>query len=456
MSMRTIPAELLHHCAEYLDVATLKNFRLASRATSVIGVEYLFHTVVLNFNAESTERFGNVLESVTLRPLVKKIIINGAEGNCEKEWDENYNQIDTPWSLAIPKIAQLPSVCEVEMKFDDECDFDEDDYGGYKQSYDYRVYYQKLFFAAVAESQNVDSLTIDGLQDRATDNFGSEETCAKVLGKTKKLALMIVSGSTEPSGQPDYSSLRSCISWRVPLFWLEPTQAHLTHLTLSVDDEWGVLPFMDVQTIHFPNLKSLALGNYTVAHEMQVNWILRHGATLEELTLSNCAIIYAFYNFANYDFWEDFVELRLIDLRWSDVFAMFKEKLQKLKHFRMANEPSRPTDYMISIQHRLPAMIQTERYKGYKDGGCPTPWMNDISAWADDYPELEGITPPGEEQDAKDQEALDMLLREIGKSEREIERMKILELRWVEGRGDNYYEREEREGDVDYEEEEVE
>lgn len=68
--------------------------------------------------------------------------------------------------------------------------------------------------------------------------------------------------------------------------------ATLEHLTLYSDRPLGLCPALDLSAVHFPRLKSLALGNYTFCHDDQLDWILAHGATLRELYLDNCLIIH--------------------------------------------------------------------------------------------------------------------------------------------------------------------
>lgn len=44
--------------------------------------------------------------------------------------------------------------------------------------------------------------------------------------------------------------------------------------------------------MHFPRLKTLALGNYTFTHDWQLDWLATHSATLEELYLDDCIVVY--------------------------------------------------------------------------------------------------------------------------------------------------------------------
>ena len=71
--------------------------------------------------------------------------------------------------------------------------------------------------------------------------------------------------------------------------WLRPVHEHLTHLTLFVDTYWGWAPaFPAARSLHLAKLKYLALGNFTFAHDWQVDWILAHGSSLKTLIMDDC------------------------------------------------------------------------------------------------------------------------------------------------------------------------
>lgn len=50
---------------------------------------------------------------------------------------------------------------------------------------------------------------------------------------------------------------------------------------------------MQLRNIHLPSLVSLALGNFSVYHDWQVDWITSRGEDLEELILNDACIVYA-------------------------------------------------------------------------------------------------------------------------------------------------------------------
>lgn len=55
---------------------------------------------------------------------------------------------------------------------------------------------------------------------------------------------------------------------------------------------FGFAPKLDLRGVHFPRLKTLALGNYTFTHDWQLDWLGTHRETLEELYLDDCIVVY--------------------------------------------------------------------------------------------------------------------------------------------------------------------
>lgn len=129
--------------------------------------------------------------------------------------------------------------------------------------------------------------------------------------------------------------------------WLFPMQSQLTHLTIHVDTYWGVYPRWQPINLHFPYLKSLAFGQWTIAFDWQIDFITSHGQTLEQLILSNCPILHVLSmtqkQISNQ--WRRRIgvttpgkppaETIFCRLRWHTVLPELRTKLTKLKHFAM-------------------------------------------------------------------------------------------------------------------------
>jgi len=99
-----------------------------------------------------------------------------------------------------------------------------------------------------------------------------------------------------------------------------------------------------------PNLKVLALGHFTFAHQDHLNWILGHGNTLKKLYLDDCSILYAAKVYRPMDS-DGFPSKEVMthprdisppvqwtyDKRWSFYLAEFETGLPKLKVFSMGH-----------------------------------------------------------------------------------------------------------------------
>jgi hypothetical protein len=140
---------------------------------------------------------------------------------------------------------------------------------------------------------------------------------------------------------------------------------------------WGIYPFFDIRGLCFSDLKSLVLGNFTIAHDWQIDWIISHGETLEELILDDCPIVYAL-SLGDYDAedndWERY-STKLVETRWSSVFPLFQQRLKTLRHFAIGHGPW--SDRMFECRYDLLARIEPSRYVSYEHGQGPTPWNED-------------------------------------------------------------------------------
>ncbi|KAJ4302667.1 hypothetical protein N0V90_001556 [Kalmusia sp. IMI 367209] len=445
----SLPIELQYQCVQYFDIETLKQFRLASRKASLIGKEYLFDTVVLTFDESSAESFNHVLEDDALRAIVKKVIVDDTEGNMENEFlndeydeeEEAYVHQATPWSNAISKMAQFPNLRDAEIWFCEEC-VDTDFTGECLQDPEYRELYQNRFFEALKDAQGVQSLTLKNMQDMIVTTTGSEEAIEAVRGRLKRFAILVATEDCDaaPEHQIESEELHSCFNSLLKVHWLNPLQTQLTHLTVYSDFEWGIFPFMDVREIHFPNLVSLALGKWTVAHDWQFDWITSHGATLEELILDDVAISYIMWmedemveaNWPDMRPWKGRDTVKLYSTRWHEVFPKFQQQLPKLRHFRTEHEGWQT----FSRRYDLLARIKRPRYTLF-NGAC---WDDnaDRSTYRNEDKVKIAVDHPGADQEKKDHEALKNLLKSLGKTEEEIENMRDLEWNDDEKRWDFY------------------
>ena len=188
------------------------------------------------------------------------------------------------------------------------------------------------------------SLSIRNLQNYTAPSFAKSKDFLSVLSNIKELRLRIV---VENDSADDEASWRlqemNDFFTQLPKTWLHPASGNLERLIIHAEHYWGYIPKCDLRSIHLPKLRRLELGNYSFSHDWQLDWILSHADTLEELTLDDCPILahseyYGIPDKENYPmFPRDNLgrEYRWEYRRtWAHYFSMFQEKLPKLKVFR--------------------------------------------------------------------------------------------------------------------------
>jgi hypothetical protein len=257
-------------------------------------------------------------------------------------------------------ITDFPCLREVELRFDEDFQASHEPVA--------REFYQKIFLGATSGAPFVDSLILWNVEDFLIAAVpGDYPKLSQLKSRLKELVLHIATEKRiHEESDSDYLPVHRCFAGsHLFAYWLEPTQSSLTQLTLGCVSYWGVWPFADVRRVHFPHLRSLVLGNWTIAHDWQIDWITSHGATLEELSFDNCVIIWLLHRWAatgdpswrtslpeivdaNWpemcppDGWGN-VSLHVVQeypKRWSDIYVRFQESLVNLKYFDTVSKGS--------------------------------------------------------------------------------------------------------------------
>ncbi|KAF2126197.1 hypothetical protein P153DRAFT_254443, partial [Dothidotthia symphoricarpi CBS 119687] len=198
---------------------------------------------------------------------------------------------------AIGTIRSFKNTEEVELRFARQCAVESDWTKEVAETTDFRIGTLESFFSALKDASKVKGLTIKNLQDHMDKGLFESDHFLAVRNRLSRLHLQIATESDDAA--PENSLyLPACdqgFTHDLPGLWLIPLQNQLTHLTLyGAECLWGVWPFVDLRAIStFPRLVSLSLGNLTIAHDWQIDWILSHASTLEELLLDDCYIVTA-------------------------------------------------------------------------------------------------------------------------------------------------------------------
>jgi hypothetical protein len=394
--MLILPVELQRHCVQHLDIKTLKSFRTVNKAVLPLSTEALFHTIALFPGEESSTKFAHVLENSNLNPLVRKVIFETSSSADKKRDSESEKEIDKDFVGALCTVGQFSNLCEVELRFSAECALHDkgsafDKY--VQESVSFRTRILEELFKALNNPNHptlkLDGLVINNLQDH-TPIYDNDDFVA-VRSRLKKLALNIATETNEysPERDIDMAAIHKMFNDDLLEHWLKPLQDQLTHLTIYCDAYWGVWPRCDLRTVHFPQLKSLTLGNFSIVHDWQVDWILSHGSTLEELHFDDCPITIALRLFpeqcrANFPELmtdtddRDPEDLREyikddVSLRWHDVLPRFQARLPHLKSFVMGRGN---WDWGLHFleRHELGSKMGLYRYNIFTAGSGPSSW----------------------------------------------------------------------------------
>lgn len=237
-------------------------------------------------------------------------------------------------------------------------------------------------------------MTIKHLQD---DCQIERPDFAHLSTKPKKLHFLITTWSDDASTDLDIEIRHRHALFNVHLTttWLKPLQAQLTHLTLHCNTYWGIYPRWQPNDLHFPHLKSLALGKWTIANDWQINFITSHGQTLEQLIFTRCPIMHALRltRRQEHNLWQERLPPtsrggppttnHFSDLRWYTVLPQLASGLPKLKHFSMGRNPidkfdfySRAFDVDSGFEERysLTPTIDSSRYVIFEREDGPSEW----------------------------------------------------------------------------------
>lgn len=305
-----------------------------------------------------------------------------------------------PFHNCISRIPSFPSLQDVSLKFTSRvCNpARKTPFYNYRGSEDVHLRTQvlrRLFTALDKPHLNISTLSIENLQDYSPHVY-DQQAFQNVRAKLTSLHLKIAMESSDhgPDRDIDIPEKHTFYNRELNEHWLSPMQNQLTHLTLYGDDFWGVYPRWDPRGLHFPKLKSLSLGNWSIAHQWQIEWILSHGHTLEELYLDDCPIIHALrfkpHQHAKLEWAEGEVEIRddrwadghiYPSLRWSSVLPLFTSRLKKLKRFGMGHGPWEnhygEWNRAFAQRYELPARLEVGRYGIFDCGTLPTHWIID-------------------------------------------------------------------------------
>ncbi|KAL4863466.1 hypothetical protein BDV12DRAFT_206461 [Aspergillus spectabilis] len=350
-----LPTEIISRIFSRCDLSSRKALRLASRRLGQIGQRSVFHTAIIYLNTYDLDADLDEL--------------------CERE-DDSDDDTDFPIQFynLFDRLKEFPRLQSIVLRFHKEAVWETSYWVDVPQEFEQREAIMKRAMKIFASlPRPLQELAIRDLQNVNTTDPTVAADIAKVLGSLKSLRLNITNERREFHAELDFQREEPHVFYpALPSVCLKPTTASLQHLTIYSSLYCGFYPKLDFRDIHFPRLKSLALRNYGFVHDSQLKWILSHAATLSELYLDDCAIIYEGFNdnfYASYS------------KRWVDYFRAFKDGLPHLQHFRYGHgegwfegDEAAPFERETEIKNGF----HEESYRVCCDGFGPGPYMSEL------------------------------------------------------------------------------
>lgn len=425
----------------------LSNVRLSCKSLEEHAVKELFREVYISPKENHIVTWNTISKDDVIRRIPRHAIIHtdpdieydGYRGRGPPEVDED----DVPiFDKALASLSRFPNLDSLEIGFTPECmGREEDSYGEVDETWVDREEKLELIFRAINDraadknNRTIRKLTIINLQNCPIPDFTNSDLFRDVMGQLEELHISMVQEYNEHGPDHDYTriELRTFPSYFCT-HWLKPISANLKALSIySVSENWGPFPgYFDLSGIAFPQLETLALGYYTLAHDNDIDWVLAI-KSLRKLILHNCMIAsYIRISSENLAEWKppmhDWTKLSHQEEdedeadeyfayygKWSQHLDRISEALPNLVDFRFGygNSCSKPP-YEIKNRGSCPTKIFLKRYITFDDGILPTHWPEaddpdgELHSWLDDgFPNLH------EENLDADQKSLDALLCKV-------------------------------------------
>ncbi|OQE05723.1 hypothetical protein PENVUL_c022G09072 [Penicillium vulpinum] len=429
-----LPSELLARTFSYVNQSSLKSLRQSCRFISQLATDQLYRTVRLQPSKTSQNRLQEILNNPSLRRVPRKIYIDTVDESLNYD-DEEEQKWPQGWENLVSQVKELPRLNAAVLCFDkgftsDSTDHDYLHYEDFPQTPQFRFQaMHKLFSLLESLRHPIQDLGIRNLQ---ADNPKDPKTLAKlgkVLSGLLSLRLSITSETNDAAPEHDleYPEIRKFFK-ELPSTWLSPAAPSLQHLSLCSREYWGFYPHLDLSNLFFPRLKTLSLGNFCFFHDGQIDWILKHGDTLEEIYFDDCAVLYDFCMMEeNVDACalpRDTLVRRegdeslygSFEKRWHDIFDLFAERLPKLRHFRIGRS-NWYSNIPFEQERDIKVGLYSNRYMCCYDGYGPSPYMEGEDP--KDLANIENAWRPSPECDDEDRAALRKLLAKLGQSVQE-------------------------------------
>ncbi|KAK0652741.1 hypothetical protein B0T16DRAFT_105006 [Cercophora newfieldiana] len=291
-----LPEELCCRIAHHLGAKDAASLRLSCKRLHAAATESLFSFVRLYPNDRSVNRYNSILSAPHLNRLVKRVELNTVDPDAEWEVEGFGAEFEDDALDAFKKFPDFAGLTGVTLRFSPNVSSDQD-ITEWPEDIAFRRSILQGFFNTLAQpsASRITDVCFNNLQNINDTQFMQSEVAVGLLSRLKALRLYISTELGTEDGIPSLDivlpELHSFMH-QLPSTWLQPTVKNLTTLVLYQDVYFGFFPKLDLRGLHFPNLKTLSLGNYVFSHRWQLDWISSHLDTLENLYLQECPVLY--------------------------------------------------------------------------------------------------------------------------------------------------------------------
>lgn len=395
--------EIVEHIIKQAPKQDLKNIRLANRELDRTAVRELFSDVFLSPAEEHIDAWTSISQHETIRRFPRHAIIYTQPEIEAVGWGDQRELMEPgeEFEDVLATLAKFPNLESLEIGFTPECIGKREELSWWEdevESVEGRKEMLRLIFRAIKDraanpdNRTIRNLTIINLQNCPIPDFTRSDLFRDVMGQLEELHLQVTQESNRAGPDHDYTRVElQTFPGHLISDWLRPVSENLKALSIgSAGDNWGPFPghFRPIG-LSFPNLKTLALNYYTLAHDDDLNWITGI-KSLETLALTNCMIASRVRiepdNVAEWkvctDDWIYFPDKHdMSDWpqfayygKWSDVFRRLSNELPNLVDVRFHGGSATEHWYEVNKTGRRGAEAYPRRYVVFDNGILPTHW----------------------------------------------------------------------------------
>ncbi|RSL89878.1 hypothetical protein CEP51_000995 [Fusarium floridanum] len=310
LTLMSLPDEILLEIFTLFPKHLLLRLRHVSRGFALLTTPSAFRNLRLRAYGDEPQRFIQIATSEKLRTHVREVTCDtwsDPELDRRTVYDMQDVQAYSDFLEALPCIALFRNLETFHLRFGTI----QEESLIIRGTVIERIFHylagispkqyvgEKTHPARYFEPLHLKTLTILNLDDVIITDLTELEAFQAVTGSPSLVDLRLYLAVDTESLAESFSNKCSGkldLFETLPYTWLRPSVANnLRVLSLYCHEPWGWFPRMDFRLVGagdgMPNLKVLALGNYTFSHEWQIEWI---GSFLrvEKLYLDGCTILF--------------------------------------------------------------------------------------------------------------------------------------------------------------------